>query len=180
MIHPPVLVEGRLHAPYFLFLHCQGLFTDRQLLHQFGLTNYIPAKPTRPIQQSAILADAGGWCLLADDWYYTLWHKETTRPVLAQMGQSFDVFACSVGDCDRSFDFVYYRDGRLVRKYIVHSPRYTDQIVVENVGEPLPGEATAFKESDEINLVLGVAASLGLKVKFEERDFRVYVPRSRS
>ena len=45
--------------------------------------------------------------MVADDWHYTLWHMPSTRPALQALGRGCDVFACSVGDCDRSFDFAY-------------------------------------------------------------------------
>src|SRR5262249_33388438 len=77
-------------------------------------------------------------------WYYTLWHMRSTRPTLQALGRSCDVFACSIGDCDHSFDFVYYRGGRLVRQYVVEDPDFRGGRVVENTGEPLPGEAAAF------------------------------------
>ena len=43
-------------------------------------------------------------------------------------------------------------------------------------GTPLPGEAIAFGETDEMAIVLSVAASLGIKTDLTERDVRVYAP----
>jgi hypothetical protein len=88
--------------------------------------------------------------------------------------ESHDVFACSVGDCDRSFDFVYYRGSRLVRKYVVADPDFRGGVVVEDVGRPLPGEWAAFRQAGELSIVLGIAASLGIKTDYTERDVRVY------
>jgi hypothetical protein len=85
------------------------------------------------------------------------------------------VFACSVGDSDHSFDFVYYRGGRLVRRYVVED-HFRGAHVVEDFGEPLPGEVAAFKESDELGKVMAVAASLGIKTDYTDSDLRVYVP----
>jgi len=130
---------SELHVPYYIFLKCAGRYADADLLRRFGLVNYcrVPADNTQHLRQHAILADDGPWTLLADDWYYTLWHLPTTRPMLEELAQQCDVFACSVGDCDRSFDFVYYRDGRLVRKYVVTDPHFRGRVLVQNVGYPL-------------------------------------------
>ena len=53
--------------------------------------------------------------MLADDWHYTLWHMESTRLAIEAIAKFHEIFACSEGDCDRSFDYVYYQDGRLMR-----------------------------------------------------------------
>ena len=123
-----------------------------------------------------ILADAGKWVLIADDWHYTLWHMSSTRPTLAVFAEHCDVFAGSAGDCDHSFDFLYYKDFHLIRKYVVDDPDFKGGRLVENVGEPLPGESAAFKQSDELKIVLEIAASLGIKTDYTERDLRVYAP----
>jgi hypothetical protein len=146
------------------------------LLHRFGLSTYQPVKPVQRYGRYAILVDEGLWTLIADDWYYTLWHMRSTRPALALLAESCDVFACSVGDCDHSFDFVYYQHSRLVRRYVVTDPEFRGGRVVENVGEPLPGESTAFKQSDELKIVFGIATSLGIKTDYTEQDLRVYAP----
>jgi hypothetical protein len=175
-----LIIRGRLHAPYFIFVRGEGIYSDADLLHLFGLSAYRstshPAKSPRRLERHAILADDGLWTMIADDWYYTLWHMPSTRPALQTLGQSCDVFACSVGDCDHSFDFVYYRGGRLVRRYVVEDPDFRGGHVVENTGEPLPGEVAAFGGSDEMGIVLGIASSLGIRTDYAEGDLRVYAP----
>ncbi|HEX8916585.1 MAG TPA: hypothetical protein VF796_29815 [Humisphaera sp.] len=171
-----LIVEGRLHAPYFIFVRAGGTYADDDLLRLFGLTGYRPTSPLPRHGPYALLADDGPWKLLADDWSYTLWHLPTTRPTIESLGRRCDVFACSVGDSDHSFDFAYHRGGRLVRRYVVEDPDHRGGRVVEDVGEPLPGEADAFEGPDELDIVLGVARSLGIRAPVADRDVRVYAP----
>jgi hypothetical protein len=179
MMASSLFVHGELHAPHFLFLRCAGRYSDAELLRRFGLPTYRLTKAAERLGRYAILADDGEWTMIADDWYYTLWHMPSTRPTLAALGESHDVFACSVGDCDRSFDFVYYRGSRLVRKYVVADPDFRGGVVVENVGWPLLGEWAAFRHSDEMRIVLGIARSLGIKTDYTEQKVRVYAPSGR-
>jgi hypothetical protein len=169
-------IRGELHAPYFIFVRDAGRRTDADLLHLFGLATYRPTQSPRRRGRYALLAGEGEWTMLADDWYYTLWHMPSTRQAIHQLGQTCDVFACSVGDCDHSFDFEYYRDGRAVRRYVVADPDFRGGHVVENLGEPLPGEAAAFRETDELRVVLAVATSLGIRTNYTAQAIRAYVP----
>jgi hypothetical protein len=176
MAGSPLIVHGRLHAPYFIFLRCAGRYSDSDLLQRFGLADYRRRKGLPGFGRYVILAADSQWSLIADDWHYTLWHKPSTRPALAALAETCDVFAGSVGDCDHSFDFIYYRDARLVRRYVVADPHFQGGFVVENVGTPFPGEAAALRQSDELEIVLGIAKSLGIPTDFSEQDLRSYAP----
>ena len=127
-----------------------------------------------------IIANDNQWTLIADDWLYTLWHMPSTRPALISLAESCDVFACSVGDSDQGFDFVYYENSRLIRRYVVEQHYDHPKRVVEDIGVPLPGEASAFEQSDELKIVLAIASSLGIKTDYTEQDLRVYTPQIES
>ena len=169
---------SELHVPYYIFLKCAGRYADADLLRRFGLANYcrVPAASAQQLRQHAILADDGPWTLLADDWYYTLWHLPTTRPLLEELAQECDVFAGSIGDCDHSFDFVHYRGGRLVRKYVVTDPHFRGRVLVQNVGYPLPGEADALRHQDEAQVVQAIASNLGIRTRYALHELRYYAP----
>ena len=169
--------QHRLHAPYFIFLRCAGKYSDAELLAKFVLGAYRPATAeTPPRGRYAVFADDGQWTLLADDWYYTLWQQPDARSTIEALANECDIFACSVGDCDRSFDFFYYRQSQLVRKYVVADPHCRGGTVVQNVGYPLPAEAAALQLEDETEIVLTIAASLGIKTNYTEQQVRIYVP----
>jgi hypothetical protein len=146
------------------------------LLHRFGLSTYRPTEIFPRLGNYVALADDGEWTLIADDLGYTLWRMPSTRPAIEALGQSWDVFACSIADCDDSFDFEYHRENHLVRRYVAADSGGSAPVVVENFGERLPGESTAFKQAFVLNIVLGVAASLGIRTDYTEQDVRVYVP----
>jgi hypothetical protein len=173
----PLLDDGSLGSPYLICVRAGGALPDAEILQLFGLLDYERVEPTRPLRRQAVLADAGGWTVLADDWYYTLWHMPGTRPTIASLGTFWDVFAASVGDSDRSFDFEYYRGGRLVRRHVVVDPHYRGGEVAEDDGAPLPGETAALLAADEWQKVLGVARAIGVPTAYNERDVRVYAPR---
>jgi hypothetical protein len=175
----PRFFGDQLHAPYFIFLRDGGSHSDLDLLRLFGLSTYQPSKPTNRRHRYVLFANKGPWTLIADDWWYTLWHMPSTRPTIATLGESCDVYACSVGDCDHSFDFVYYQNSRLVRQYVVVDPDFRSREVAENIGDPLPGESTAFQQFEATDIVLGIANALGIRTDFTEQEqltLRLYSP----
>jgi hypothetical protein len=176
MMLDSLFIQGKLHSPYFIFVRAGDRWSDAHLLNHFGLSGYRPTQSLKHFSRYAVFADDGQWTMIADDRFYTLWHMPSTRPSLEALGMSYDVFACSVGDCDQSFDFVYYSGGRLIRRYVVADPDFSGGSVVENTGSPLPGETTALRETNELKQVLGIAASLGIRIDYTQRDIRVYSP----
>ncbi len=146
-----------LHSPYFICLKCAGEYSDADLLSKFSLQNY-QRKPSRPkLGAYAMVCENRKWTVLADDWYYTLWHMKSTRPALREMAQFHDAFAFSIGDCDQSFDFVYYRNGNLRRHYEVVDPDFKGGSVKSNFGEPLETEAVAFTHDDDLKRLVFIA-----------------------
>ena len=170
-----LLIDGRLISPFFIFIKGEGQLDDIDILSRFGLGTYRQRRTVPSYGRRAVIADSGCWKLLADDFSYTLWDMESTRPTLSKVAEQFDVFACSVGDSDESFDFIYYVGGSLIRKYTVTDPHYDGGSVVENVGEPLPAESDLLTSGKEkLAIVLGIAQSLGINVDFREADLRIY------
>jgi len=168
---------GSLHAPFFIFIKCAGAYSDADLLRRFGLSGYQRVSAPPDSGPYVCLTEDGQWMHIADDWSYTLWHRPSTWETLAETAKNHDVFACSTGDCDYSWQFVYYRHGRLLRKYVVDDPHYRKGgIVVEDFGIPLEAEESATQLSDESEIVLTIAASLGIDVNHRAKEIRVCAP----
>jgi hypothetical protein len=74
---------------------------------------------------------------------------------------------------------VYYRHGRLLRKLVVDDPHFHMPVVVEDFGIPLEGEAVAMQHSDELQIALEIARSLGIDVWHRRERIRVYAPSGR-
>ena len=168
---------GSLYASYFIFIKCAGAYSDADMLLRFGLTDYQRVPAPLDFGPYVCLMEDSEWTHIADDWSYTLWHRPSTWETIAEIAKDHDVFACSIGDCDYSWQFVYYRHGRLLRKYVVDDPHYQKGgMLVEDFGIPLEGETEAKKQTDELGTVLTIAASLGIDVAHRTKEIRVYAP----
>ena len=166
-------MNRNFYAHCFIFVRCAGINSDEELLRRFGLSTYRPTDTLPRLGYYVALAEDGEWTMIGDDLGYTLWQMPSTRAAIAALGKCWDVFACSIADCDDSFDFEYYRENHLVRRHAVVGPAPPDmweRIVVEDFGEPLSGESDAFKRGCVLNIVLGIADSLGIKTDYAEQD----------
>ncbi|MGY8769890.1 MAG: hypothetical protein ACKVH8_15845 [Pirellulales bacterium] len=149
---------------------------DSNLLERFRQQKYQRAKHAPKPGLYTVLADDGEWTMLADSWHYTLWHRNSTRIAIEELATMYDVFTCSVGDSDESFDFLYYENEILIRKFVVEDPNYNGGSVTENYGSPLPRESEILaSNSDQLKMVLKIARSLGIKTDYTEDELRIYV-----
>ena len=155
-------------------MRCAGEYSDADLLAKFCIRDYKRTSEPPKFGPHATFFDSGDWVLLADDWYYTLWHMPTTRQTIEQLSQCTDIYACSVGDCDHSFDFIYYKAGKLVRKYVVSDPDFKNSNIVENYGQQLPGEPEALKLDDQLETVLAISDAMGINGPKPGDELRFY------
>ncbi|MCB9762051.1 MAG: hypothetical protein H6741_00245 [Alphaproteobacteria bacterium] len=178
-VHDPPLTHGTLHAPYFLFLRGDPPLEDRDLLRRLDMKEPQPHPlGAHPGKGSWVyLGEQGDWFMIADDWFYTFWHRADRRQVLEALARRWELFALRWPDVDESYEFTWFRDGALRRERIVDSPHYTDRIVTVDVGEPLPCETPALYEADGAEIVWIVAASLGIPRRHRKDTLRVYTYR---
>jgi len=171
-----LVIHETIHSPYFIFVRCNGALSDAEILDRFGVAKYSAAQFAPRTGLYAILADDGTWTMIADNWHYQLWHRDSTRSAIERIATEYDVFTCSVGDSDDSFDFMFYRNGALVRKYVVTDPDYSGGTISENVGELLELESDILENNDDqLKMVLELAGSIGIKTNYAEDELRIYV-----
>ena len=133
----------------------------------FGLQDYQKmSPPLHFIGQHVVFANDAEWTHIADDYRYTLWHNPQTVEAIEELSKCYDVFRCSTGDIDESFEFEYSQNGNLVRKLVFeHDVVKNTQIVIADIGTKLAGEhetLNAMKVSAEkmfpaITQALGIA-----------------------
>lgn len=179
--------QRRMRSSFWIYLKSGRQFSDTDLLREFGLTGYSLATWPNEFEQRIALAhsrtvafgSSGEWTCVADDGFYTLWNMKATRETLAHLAGSCDLFAYSLGDCNDSYDLVYYSNGQLVRKYVViDSPEGGRQEIFETFGEPLPGESKTLDFSEFQQGVAAIAQFLGFSTSHLIDDLRFYAKQS--
>lgn len=169
----PSIFSGHLHAPFFIYFRREPQLSDKQILEHFGLNAYQSVAKLPPGSTYAVIAEAGDWTLLADDWLYQLWHMPSTKNAIESLAKTRDVFAWSLGDCDQSYEYAVYRNGALVRQLVVDSPHFDDQVVRLDIGEQLPFES----ESQGLPIEQKMERfcyNMGIKDVVRREDLRVY------
>ena len=173
---PPRIINGRFHSPFFIFIKEGSNYSDCDLLEKLGINNYLPLEGDQQASACLYITEDKEWAHVMDDWYYTLWHMKHLHDKLIDLSLLHDIFTCSVGEMDYSYDFNYYIDGAVVRRYIVqdsHCDR-SKSVVVENLGPPMHGEELAFSCKEELDVVISLAESLGVVIKHDLSTIRCY------
>jgi hypothetical protein len=146
--HYPFLKWGYLHTPFMIYVRSHDILSDEDFLELFGLHGYHKAFPPLPfIGSHVVFANDSEWNHIADDYRYTLWMSTKTTEAIAKLSTSYDVFRNSIGDTDESFEFEYYQDGKLVRKFVFeHNIFKGTRNVTVDIGTKLPGEPKTLSE----------------------------------
>jgi hypothetical protein len=171
---PLQITSGHIHAPYFIFIDGGTAYSDEQVMTLLGIEGFSPSSCLEFPNHFLHITDDGRWLHVVDDWLYTQWHSKTIRDRIAKLASKHDIFTCSVGDADYSFDFDFYRYGSLVRRYVVEDPNYNGGSVTKDFGDPLPGEAAAFENPDLVSRVLDVARSVGVDIDHRPEHIRSF------
>ena len=169
----PEIFDGHLHAPFFIYFRRETKLSDEQILDHFGLHAHRYTAKLPPNSTYAVITDAGEWSLIADDWLYQLWRMPSTLNAIESLAKTHDVFAWSLGDCDLSFEYRLYQNGKLVREYTVDSPNFDDQIVRVDFGERLPIESDLHDHPIEQKMDR-FCSSLGINTAVERDRLRLY------
>lgn len=175
-------LEPYPHAPYFVFLKASGILSDAEVLSNLGLIQFRRlTSEVNPGKPRLYLTGDSKWIHIADDWLYSLWHLGKERgtdaaEMLHAVYPGMTIFSCSIGDCDRSFEFACYMDGALRRRYVVESRSYdlAGRQVVENYGNPFAEERRLPEVEDEFEYVLSLASARGINVRYDLASCRCY------
>jgi len=142
--HPyyPFLKWGFLHTPFMIYVRSYNKLSDDDFMKVLGLRDYQKMSPPLPsICWHVVFANDSEWTHIADDFRYTLWHSPKTAEVIERYSKSYDIFRCSIGDIDESFEFEYYQNGNLIRKLVFeHDVFKNTKTVIVDIGTKLPGE----------------------------------------
>lgn len=128
----------------------------------------------KPNKRYLYITEDENWKHLMDDWLYTLWFDKKAKLKIENLSNEFDIFCCSVGDSDSSFDFVFYQNGIKKREYFVEDPFLNGGKVIKNLGEVFEVEEIALLKKDQFKKVLLIADSLGINIKHNLEKIRCH------
>lgn len=114
-----------------------------------------------------------GWVHLMDNFYYTQWHSKNFKNGIKELSNKYEIFTCRLEDVDDSYDFNYYKDGKLIREFESFSPNFSDVIIEKNIGRPLRGEVD-FLNSNDVFKPLVIVKYLGIALAKTRDDIVCY------
>lgn len=170
------IINGLPHTPYLIFLNGLKDKTDQEILELFDLGDNKETAIRNDLSDKycIYMSRDDNWIHLMDNYFYTHWHSKNFSMKVEELGRNYELFSCSVGDCDLSFDFKYYKNGNKIREYVVESPNYNDEILKVNYGEPLLGENEGMQKNDQFNRVTHIASSLGIEIPTDLNKIKCY------
>ena len=173
----PQILNGQLHAPFFVFIRDWHVDDDQSALRIFGLEGYSSGRKVGAHDCYIALSKHGDWTRIADDWYYTLWHSQAFLGAVREIASSHEVFLFMVGDADYSFEIEHHKAGNLKRQFIYDQPPFGSGKVLSDVGDPFPQESKITLGEDPLPELWSIAASIGYPTTTQGRELHLYSKR---
>ncbi|BDS11326.1 hypothetical protein [Aureispira anguillae] len=174
------IIDSTLFSPFYIFIKASDL-SDSEVLNLLGikkfelLNKYQKHPKNWQKKRTLFITECKNWIHIMDFMDYNLWHNPQLRINLELISKKYDIFYCSTGDDDYSYDFTYLKEGILKRKLIVEYPNYKGPIIKENIGKRLLGESEKIVLKDERKEVLSIAKAIGINLNHEESKIRQYL-----
>ncbi|WP_338790963.1 hypothetical protein [Bernardetia sp. MNP-M8] len=154
---------GSFHSPFFIFIKGLNHLSDIEILKLLELKNIEKRDFEKETECYLRITRDKEWVHIMDNWYYNLWKCTGITEILKQLGKKYDLLHASWGDSDYSFDFVYYKNGKLRRKYeAIELDGTSSETTVFEEGIPLEEENIIKRE--QLSNIIRIAKSIGIEI----------------
>jgi hypothetical protein len=181
-----MIPENTIFAPYYIFIKKTDPKSDLELIKLLGLEGYVYNSRKSDFNEEHFtsvlhITECANWFHIIDNWFYNMWHAHQNAKnnnnvdFIAEVGKQYDLFTCMVGDSDDTIQYIYYKAGKLLRKYIYEEHIDGSVRKEESHGEILPGEKQAETIKENHHFALNIATALGINLKHKPTETRCYV-----
>ena len=162
-------------APFLIFIKGINHLSDNEVFKLLGVRSFEIIDSLEEKESSLYLTRCQNWIHIMDNWLYNLYHKTSFKNRLDDIGKICDIFYCSIGDIDDSFDFTYFQDGKLRRKYVLNDTVPKNQVIEQNIGEVLPLEEEILSKEIDVQIkIVEIAKSVGIGINHKEENIICY------
>ena len=169
------LKTGEVHSPFFLFIRHSSNPSDQDILDALGLGSYGLIEPDDVHRPHVVVGHTEDWTVVADDYFYTLWHAErTTHAIATYAARVDDAFICRWPDVDETFAFSVWRRGECVRSFDLVKPGWSDPVTLEESGQKLEIETEELASQSAEDRLKTISGELGYVASDAIGTFRVY------
>lgn len=171
------LKTGEVHSPFFVFIRHSHSPSDKSILKALGCGGYRLVAPDKPHSARChlVIGHSEDWVVVADDYYYSLWHSEKDTRLIESYVQGFEeAFVCRWSDVDDTFSFSHWKEGECIRSYALIQDGWTTPIWLEESGPRLPVETNELASVSVDEQLRDICKGLGYVAADAIGTFRVY------
>ena len=164
------------HSPFFIFINGLTKLNNIEILKFIGFDNVKEVYNIDSLKDDncIYLSTSENWVNIMDNGAYELYYSKKFNDKITELSKTYNIFMCSVGECDKSFEFKFYNNSQLTRHLKVDSPKFDDQITAIDLGTPLKGEVPSNNIIDELEYVIKLANSLEIDIPTDSNKIKCY------
>ena len=174
------IIDGQLWSPFYIMVKDYGGLKFNELFQQLNIDRYSHQIKENKLEIGSESLDVlfairrGNWVQIMDNWGYKLWHDKQIRKDVEQLSKSYEIFQFSIGDIDYSYDFAYYKNGVLKRKFAIEADHPSEEIIKENFGSSLKGESETKKYREPFDKIRPITNSIGIPFEHDLNEIEVF------
>lgn len=174
------IIKGQLQAPFYLIIKDYKELEIQELFESLNIERYSyqikEDKEKVGLNSWDVLyvIRRGNWIQLMDNWGYTLWHDKRIHQDIEKLSKSYEIFQFSFSDAYYDYDFTYFKNGELMRRFSIVANTPKEEVIKVDFGIPLKGESGKHKYKEPIKKIIPIVKSLGITFDHNIDDIEIY------
>lgn len=156
----------------FIFIKDNNELSPSQIIEALNIHTINPSIEENGILEELQFIRKNNWIYLIDHGWHLYVFLDYLYSGLSRIGKKYELFFCTAGDVDTSYDFKYYNNKELVRDFSFQFENHSDGEgkIVSDYGTPFLVEEELDNINEPFDKIFALMKSFSFDLEIEDID----------